>query len=199
MAARWVEVTQERTVECLLILALLLRLGSLRADVVCDHGFNRELCVAVGVRGAQRTLLRNGNHVGEAGGVAVHGRRGGEDDVGDVVSLHRSQQSKSAAHVHTVVFQWDLAALADGFEGREVDDIVDVWVLVEDRIQALLIGNVTIVVFGTLAADQFDAIEYLLGGVVEVVDDDDLVVGLEKGQGGEGANVAGATVREATG
>ena len=115
------------------------------------------------------------------------------------MSLHRSQQGEGAAYVHAVVFQWDLAALADSLEGREVDDIVDVRVLVEDGIQALLVGNVTVVVLGTLAADQFDAVEDFLGRVVEVVDDDDLVVGLEKGQGGEGANVAGATVRAATG
>jgi len=74
-----------------------------------------------------------------------------------------------------------------------VDDIVDVRVLLEHLIQLLLIGDVQRIVLGPLAADELDAVEDLLGGVVEVVDDDDLVVGLEKGEGGERADVAGAT------
>lgn len=75
----------------------------------------------------------------------------------------------------------------------KVDDIVDVRVLLEHLIQLLLIGDVQRIVLGPLAADELDAVEDLLGGVVEVVDDDDLVVGLEKGEGGERADVAGAT------
>jgi len=74
-----------------------------------------------------------------------------------------------------------------------VDDIVDVWVLLKHLIQLLLIGDVQRVVLGPLAADELDAVEDFLGGVVEVVDDDDLVVGLKKGECGEGADVAGAT------
>ena len=74
-----------------------------------------------------------------------------------------------------------------------MDDIVDVRVLLEHLIQLLLVGDIQRVVLGPLAADELDAVEDLLGGVVEVVDDDDLVVGLEKGESGERADVAGAT------
>lgn len=73
-------------------------------------------------------------------------------------------------------------------------DIVDVWVLVEDGIEVLFIRYVAVVVFGPLAADELDAVQDFLGGVVEVVDDDDFVVGLEEGESGEGADVAGAAV-----
>ena len=75
----------------------------------------------------------------------------------------------------------------------KVDDIVNIRVLLEHLIQLLLIGDVQRVVLGPLAADELDAVEDLLGGVVEVVDDDDLVVGLEESERGERADVAGAT------
>ena len=74
-----------------------------------------------------------------------------------------------------------------------MDNIVDIRVLLEHFIQLLLIGDVQRVVLGPLAADELNAVEDLLGGVVKVVDDDDLVVGLEKGESGERADVAGAT------
>jgi hypothetical protein len=77
----------------------------------------------------------------------------------------------------------------------EVDHIVDVRVLLEHLVQLLLIGNVQFVVLGPLAADELDTVQDLLGRVVKVVDDDDLVVGLEKGESSERADVAGATMK----
>jgi hypothetical protein len=78
-------------------------------------------------------------------------------------------------------------------EGREVDDIVNVWVLGEDLVERGLVCDVAFVEGRSLAADELDAIDDLLWRVVEIVDDDDLVVGLKKGEGREGANVACAT------
>jgi hypothetical protein len=77
-----------------------------------------------------------------------------------------------------------------------VNDIVDIRVLLEHLIQGLLIGDIERVVLGSLAADQLDAVQDLLGGVIEVVDDDDLVVGLEESERGERADVPGATGRK---
>ena len=74
-----------------------------------------------------------------------------------------------------------------------MNDIVNIRVLLEHLVQGLLIGDIKRVVLGSLAANQLDAVEDLLGGVVEVVDDDDLVVGLEESERGERADVAGAT------
>lgn len=79
-------------------------------------------------------------------------------------------------------------------ESGKVDDIVDVGVLGEDLVQGGLVGDVDLVEERTLARDQLDAVDDLLGRVVQVVDDDDLVVGLKQSKGGERANVAGATV-----
>jgi hypothetical protein len=75
-----------------------------------------------------------------------------------------------------------------------VDDIVNVRVLGEDLVQRGLVGDVALVEGGPLAADELDAIDHLGRRVVQVVDDDDLVVGLQKGERREGADVARATV-----
>ena len=69
-------------------------------------------------------------------------------------------------------------------------DTVDIRVLLKHRIQLLLIRDVALYVLGLLAADQLYAIDDLGGGVVEIIDDHDLVVGFEQGEGSEGADVA---------
>ncbi|GKT45248.1 uncharacterized protein ColSpa_05429 [Colletotrichum spaethianum] len=78
-------------------------------------------------------------------------------------------------------------------EGGEVDDAVDLGVLLEDGIEAGLVGNVDLVEVGALAAQELDAVDGDLGRVVEAVDNDHIVAVLEQGEGGEGANVAGTT------
>lgn len=183
--ASWVEVSEQGTVEDLLVLALLLCLCALSVDVVGDHGLDSELGVAVRVGGAQWALLGNGNHVWEAGGIAVDGRGGGKDDVGDVVLRHGLEEAESAVDVDAVVFERDLARFTDSLQSCEVNDAVNVAVLLEDGIEGLLIGDIALGILGLLAADQLNAVDDFLGGVVEVVNDDDLVAGFEEGEGGE--------------
>ena len=74
-----------------------------------------------------------------------------------------------------------------------MDDIVDVWVLLEHLVERSLICDIALVEGRSLAADELDAVDDFWGGVVEVVDDDDFVVGFEEGKGCERANVAGTT------
>ena len=74
-----------------------------------------------------------------------------------------------------------------------MDDIVDVWVLSEDLVQRGLVCDVALVEGRSLAADELDAIDDFWGRVVEVIDNDYLVVCLEKGESCEGADVACAT------
>lgn len=74
-----------------------------------------------------------------------------------------------------------------------MDDTVNLWVLGEDLLQARLVGDVAFVEVGSLAAEQLDAIEGDLGGVVEAVNNDNIVAMLEQGQGSEGTDVACAT------
>lgn len=64
-----------------------------------------------------------------------------------------------------------------------MDDIVNVWVFLEHLIDGGLVLDIELVELRPFAADQFDAVEDLLGGVVEAVDNDDLVVGLKEGEG----------------
>jgi hypothetical protein len=66
-------------------------------------------------------------------------------------------------------------------QGSKVDHVIDVWVLLEDLVQRSLICDIDLVEGGPLAADELDAVYDFLGGVVEVVDDDDLVIGFKKG------------------
>lgn len=75
-----------------------------------------------------------------------------------------------------------------------MDHIVNVGVLGKDFVELLLIGDVAVVVLGSLAADEFDSAQHFGVGVVEVVDDDDFVVCFEEGEGGEGADVASASM-----
>ena len=63
-------------------------------------------------------MLGYGYHVRESGGIAIDGRRRGEDDIGDVVLAHRAQERDRAADVDAVVFERYLAGLADGLERR---------------------------------------------------------------------------------
>ena len=120
MAPARVEVPQQRRVPPLHLLRALPRplvVRPRRRDVVADRGLGGDFRVAVRVGGAERALLGDGDHVGEARGVAVHGRRRGEDDVVDAVARHRAQQAERAVDVGVPVVERALAGLADGLAG----------------------------------------------------------------------------------
>lgn len=80
-------------------------------------------------------------------------------------------------------------------QSSEVDHAVDVGVGCEDLIQTFLVGDIDLVELGSFLAQQLDAVDGDLGGIVETVDDDDLVAMVEQGEGGERANVARAPGR----
>lgn len=107
----WVEVAQQGTVP-LLGLGVVARLGrivALGVDHVGDGVLNRKLGVSVGVSGAERAHLGDGNHVRESRGIAVHSGRAGEDDVGDVVADHGAQEADGTVDVGMVVIERLLA------------------------------------------------------------------------------------------
>lgn len=74
-----------------------------------------------------------------------------------------------------------------------MDNAVNVGVGLEHLVEAVLLDDIELVELGLLATDKLNAVESLTGRVVQVVSDDDLVTSLEKGEGGERANVARAT------
>lgn len=106
-----VEVTEQSAVP-LLGFGLVASLGgvvALGVDHVGDGGLDSELGVTVGVGRTQRAVLGDGDHVGEAGGIAVDGSRAGEDDVGDIVLHHGAEEVDGAVDVDQVVVQGLLA------------------------------------------------------------------------------------------
>lgn len=79
-------------------------------------------------------------------------------------------------------------------ESGKVNNAVNVGVRLEDFVESGLVGHIELSELRLLAGDQFNALESLVGGVVEVVCDNNLVASLDQGEGGEGANVTGTTV-----
>lgn len=77
----------------------------------------------------------------------------------------------------------------------KVDDAVDGGVLGKHLVQGLLVGDVNLVEVGSAAGQQLDAVEGDLGGVVEAVDNDDIVAGVQQGQSRKGADVARSTAK----
>jgi hypothetical protein len=220
VGAAGVEVAQESAVPLLVGFAGLFEVAALGLDVVGDDVLDHRLCAAVRAGGILGTPLGDGDHVGEAGGIAVDGGRGGKDNGRDVVAVHGPEEVDGAGDIDVVVVEGLNARLADGLrracvswaaaraadttrgdgtpatthlERGKVDDAVDLGVLDEDLVDALFVRHVDLVEERPAAADGLDAVERNYRRVVERVDDDDIVAVLEQSQRGEGANVAGST------
>jgi hypothetical protein len=88
-----------------------------------------------------------------------------------------------------------LAAVITYLQRCEVDHIVDIWMLVKDLVQSDLMGKVDSMEFWSHASEKLDAADDLVRGVVEIVNDDDLVASLDERKDGEGTNVAAASAR----
>ena len=78
-------------------------------------------------------------------------------------------------------------------ESSEVNNTIDGRVLLEHGIECGLIGHVDLVKGWAPSAEELNAINGNLRGVVEVVDNDDIVAILEKREGREGSNVSGSS------
>ena len=72
----------------------------------------------------------------------------------------------------------------------KMNDTVDVRMGIEDAVKGSFITHIDVVKMRSLSAYPFNAIEGFFGRIVEVVDDNDLVVGFEQGKSSEGTNVA---------
>ena len=113
MSTAGVEVSEVGAVPLLERLAGLLRILALGVNVVFDDLLVDGLRPPVGVRGTDRAVFGDGNHVLESGSVAVDGGGRGEDDVGDIVLAHRAQKRDGASHIDAVVFEGNLAGFTD--------------------------------------------------------------------------------------
>ena len=78
-------------------------------------------------------------------------------------------------------------------ESGKVNDIVKFRVFRKDLVERCLVRHVDVVVGWALSGNELDTSYTLCGGVVEVVDDDDVVAGFDQGEGSERTYVASAT------
>lgn len=76
-----------------------------------------------------------------------------------------------------------------------MDDAVNFGVLVKDGIETLFVANVDVVECRATARELLDAVDDVLKGVVQVIDNHDIVAAVEKGESGERTNVAGSAGR----
>ena len=70
-------------------------------------------------------------------------------------------------------------------ERGKVDDTVDIRMRSEDLVQSFFICDIDLVELRSLSAEQLNAVEGNLGGIVEGIDDDDFVTMLKKGKARE--------------
>ena len=80
--------------------------------MICNDSLVRGLGATIRVGGPDGAVFGDGNHVLEAGGVAVDGGRRREDDVGDIVTCHGAEKADGTVDVRAVVLQRDLARFA---------------------------------------------------------------------------------------
>ena len=66
-----------------------------------------------------------------------------------------------------------------------MDNAVNIRVGNEDLVEVRLVGDIDLCEFRSLSTDQFDAVDGLIGRIVEVVSNDDLVSGLKQSKGSE--------------
>ena len=74
-----------------------------------------------------------------------------------------------------------------------MDDRINIRVLFEDGVKRLLVCDIELRKLGSLATDEFDTVENLIGGIVQVVSDDYFVASFKERKGGERTNIAGST------
>ena len=180
MRARRIEVSQQRSIPLLKRLIRLLGITSLCIYEVCDDQLDCALRASVGIRRADGTMFRDGNHVWYARGIAVDGCGGGEDDIVYIVLLHAAQEGDSAADINAVVFERDLARLSNSLERSEVNDTVDVFMCGKHLVQLFFVCDIDLVELGALSAEKLDAVKGDFGRVVERVYDYYFVAMFEK-------------------
>lgn len=99
--------------------------------------------------------------------------------------------------VVAVVFEGFLDRLADGFRGGEVDHRVE-FILFEDLAEGFAVAAVDLDEGDVDAGDLAYALDGAHVAVGEVVDDDDVVTGIDQFHGGVRADVTGTAAHQDT-
>lgn len=114
MTSRRIEVSQQCAVPVIPILPLLLEIVTLGLNMISDQGLDCSFCATIWICGTDGAMFWDGNHVFETCSIAVDGGRGGEDDVGDIMTSHRREQADGAIDVCPPIFQRNLSRFAYG-------------------------------------------------------------------------------------
>lgn len=111
----------------------------------------------------------------------------------DIVFLHASKEGNGAANVDAIVFEGNHTRLSNSLqqflsieprlglrketylESSKVNHAVNLGMGGKDLLESGLIGDIDLVKVGSFTAQELDAIQTDFGGVVETVDNDDLV------------------------
>jgi hypothetical protein len=99
-------------------LSCLLQVVALSVDAISDDQLDCALSSSVWISWADWAVFRDGNHVWHTGRIAVDGRGGGEDDVGDIVLLHAAKEGDGSTNIDTIVFEGDFGGFAYGLKRR---------------------------------------------------------------------------------
>lgn len=116
MSASRVEVSQQRPIPLFKRLARLLCIVAFGINEIRNDQLDRALRTSVWVGWANWAVLWNRNHVGNSCRIAIYGCGGGEDDIVDIVLVHAPKEGNGSAHIDAVVFERNLARLADRLE-----------------------------------------------------------------------------------
>mmetsp|Transcript_1668 Transcript_1668/g.3673 ORF Transcript_1668/g.3673 Transcript_1668/m.3673 type:complete len:392 (-) Transcript_1668:222-1397(-) len=161
---------------------------------------DEELRPPVRVRRRQPRLLPQGQHLR----LAIHGRTRRKYEVRDARGLKLPQEARRAADVDAVVIQRLRHRLPHRLEAGEVDAAGDGGEFFQDGLQPRPVPDVAVPevqpalrVQLFVPQELFHAVQALLAGVLEVVDDHDLVpAGGEELEAGVRADVARAARNE---
>ena len=74
-----------------------------------------------------------------------------------------------------------------------MDHIIDIRMRVKDFVEGRFIRDIDVVESRSNSGNELDAVDDLVRGVSEIINDDYLIVGFEKRDNGERANITGPT------
>ena len=80
--------------------------------MIGNNSLVRGLGTTIRVGRPNGTVFGDGNHVLEAGGIAVDGGRRRKDDIGDIVTCHGTEKADGTVDVRAIVLQRYLARFA---------------------------------------------------------------------------------------
>lgn len=142
---------------------------------VAQHVLDHQLAAAVGIGGRERMLLGQRQELG----LTIDGGRRAEDQGLDAGGAHGLQQAQAADDVVVVVVERLLRRFADGLEAGKVDDGAAA-VRAQHGLDGWLVAHVATHHGQRLAGDALHALQRLGVAVAEVVEDDDVVAGLQQ-------------------